>query len=330
MVESLRRVREITDLPASVARLEVRHGAVVSILQPERTVIHWSEAGGVYLHDPIDLRSTLLARVPGWIRRATPAPDQKRVAVFSLPANGPYHTGTISIIGRDGALLASEPRSGASDCVWFGDDLAIATCFRSKADTECAQIWSADLTRKLAILPGESSGLELDAAGGLLAVGCAHDHLLWRPVEDSPFSLMRSAFAPPSEVSGGVLSRDGRLSAVAHHARGDEPQALIYSTDSPMRAAEIADPRAIAQLDFSPSGAFLAALLPEPAATILRRDERGKLVAFDDPTPAAVRVYRSADGSVVGEIPNPNARTLAWLDDETLLLGGRTLSAWTW
>ncbi|MEM9074951.1 MAG: hypothetical protein AAGE52_41020 [Myxococcota bacterium] len=339
MVASLRKVRERTDLPASVARLEVRHGAVVSILQAERTCAEGTiEPGGVYLHDPVGFTPKLLVEVPGQIHRACPASDLRRFAVLSIEEE----SHRVVVVDHDGNVLASK-QIHAWDCTWFRGHVALALesgpasqgaplSWSGEVEpmffegAEIAQIWSADLEHKHGAFRAELAGHHIDASNDAIAITSAIDFYLWQPGSNAPpFSLMRSKHKTSCEVAHGVLSRDGTRAAVENDCGGrHDPQLILLRTndlDGQRVGPRDGTHRSPEELAYSPSGEHLAALFRVPGVPF--RDADSEL-------PPVARVYRSEDGSVVGEIPNPNARTIAWLDDETLLLGGRTLSAWTW
>ena len=113
-------------------------------------------------------------------------------------------------------------------------------------------------------------------------------------------------------MGAGVLSRDGSLLALVHDLwyPGEPQAAIIDVTDTPRVVSLISDgtTKNFQKLAFSPDGSRLAVSLSE------------------QPT---VRVYRVADGALLNSVDVPNQRAVAWLNDVTLLIGGKTLTAWS-
>ena len=346
MAATLKKLRERTDLPASVARLEARHDTVVAILQapPRRQKIGKRietsiEQGGVYLLDPTDLRSRLLTELPRLIRRATPSVDRDRVAILFGGMKPPFRPTELLVVGLDGRQVAARSfDERVSDCAWVGENLVLSVFgSRRRVDEvgKTAEVWSMDLATKLHELHVADFGADADAAKGIVAVSGIDLHL-WRPGSDAPpFSLHHSKHAPPGEMGNAVLSPDGRRVAVVHDLRrGDEPQAVVLATEASSKAIEISDGtiRHVAELAFNPSGDLIALRVLDANATAsqLVRGPDGKLVRKPFTDGPEIRVHRTSDGALAAKGENLGPRAMAWLDDTTLLLGGDTLSTWSW
>ncbi|MEQ8459393.1 MAG: hypothetical protein RLO52_40390 [Sandaracinaceae bacterium] len=318
----MEKLLEVSDLPGPVAWLDVREGVVLSVLQAERDYSRldgrwaWRTSPGVAgLHVGPELSFNALARPGCAIRRARLNTGASRVVAVLGPTESEHPLAAIVVWDLAGREVARREfdRTHGWDAAWFGDQLVLGVHDGAWTEAHGAkvEIWNADLDRPVDRLLVNDAGFDVVVEGSVVAA-CGNDlHLWWPGTERAPFSLHESSAAPPGEMGNGVLSPDGKLAAVVHDLwRPGEPQALIIRVDEPgAEPVTISDGTAhqVANLAFNSDGSLIAASLTE------RPD---------------VRVYSARDGSVVGETQMPKHGALAWLDTETLLVGGPTLTAW--
>ncbi len=291
---------------------------------------HSVDAGAVWLLDQ-HLKPQMLAQFTDNISvaRATPHPDG-RVAVMTMPVGGPYD-GVVRIFDVHARVIATRDWTGRSarDCVWLGDELVVS--LSNSERTVAAEVWSGDLATLLNALSGNVLGLAVDAGRDVVAVSGA-ELCLWRPTDETTFFFYASGHAPPGEMGDAVLSRDGRFAAVVHDAiRTSEPQFVILATEGDPHPLSFSDGtvRHADELAFSPNGELLAVRMSGSGVKV-SPVEQGKMVQWKVFHPPIVRIHQTSDGAVIAEKEGLAPRAIGWLDDETLLTGGDTLTTWRW
>jgi hypothetical protein len=174
------------------------------------------------------------------------------------------------------------------------------------------EIRGADLESVLQELVVDDAGFVVATGNGVIAATGIDLHLWWPDGRRSPFSLHDSPGGPPGEIGPGALSSDGRVVAVLHDRRDlREALAIVVAVDDPT-----APPLSISEPSRSDSKAI--ALSPN-----------GRFVAIGFERSPEVIVYRTDTGAVLGEIEEPGAVALTWLDATTLVIGGTRLAAWS-
>lgn len=315
---------EVANLPAPVAWLDARNGVVVSVLQaPARYTSHPEsmtiEPGAVHVHDATTLHPMAVMAHPGWIWRAKLSPGGSQVVVVHLPdPSAPtLNDARISIWDvHERRELIARDLPMARDCAWWRNRLAIARIESRGRHADGwgpkVELWTIDLERCTDRLDVGDLGADVAAEGDVIAASGCDLHLWWPGSERSIFSLHGSPHGPPGEMGSSVLSRDGRLAAVVHHAwRPEEPRVVIIRVDAlEAEPVQLLDPELenVEQLAFNADGSLLAVRISESSE---------------------IRIHGTTDGRLVTALSCPGHRAIAWQDSSRLLVGGETLSAWT-
>lgn len=311
----MRQLREVAELAAPVVALDARAGRLVSILQepptypPQGLPVPTFPSAQVCVHGE-HLRPRVIGELAGGRHRLALSPDGARlVIVTSRP-------GSVRVLDLEsGDLVAFRELPRCRDAAWWNERLALVD------GGPTVRIWASDISAEVQTLertPIRSLGdddprltFEVCAEAGVLAAsGC--DMQVWWPGTDRPSLTIFDAYdCLQGELLEGVLSRDGKLAAAGHDLRRpDEPQAIIVRLDEPSAPVVITDgtTRGVAQLAFDPTATWLALRLAGCPG---------------------VRVHRVSDGAVLGQVPVPGQQALAWLEDSTLVIGGKTLTRWS-
>lgn len=314
---------EIGDLPAPVAWLDAHAGTIVSILQapveygPEMRPL--VSPGQICVHDPITLRPNVLARPRGRIGRARLSRSSRsRLTVCSWPDETTSRVGEPSVVDLwdlSGGTRATRTFAHVVwDAVWWRGRVVLGVSEEPWTPQHGAKVrlWNESLEAPRGELVVNDAGLDVVAAGDVIAASGIDLHVWRADAGERPFSLHESPFAPAGEMGSCAISDDGACVAVSCDVRREgEPQVILLRTNDlasmPVRIS-----------DGTLGYAARLAMAPDGSAVAVSYSESPR-----------VSVHRVRDGALLGEASVPGQRAIAWLDASRLLIGSDTLSLWS-
>ncbi|MBO6934293.1 MAG: hypothetical protein JJ863_04940 [Deltaproteobacteria bacterium] len=291
--------------PHSLVGVHCAGGTLVSLAHPTdgESVLQRHDLGTL---EPLVLRA---------FARVSLSPSGDTLAVAALPEDDA--PGFLALFATEDwserARLEVESVMGS---VSWADDARLVTGTIGQAEGALVEVWSPSLERTHSVtVTGPFA--EVSAHGDLVAAAGEELHL-WRVGSAVPF-FHSSPDHPGSARYGygtcGVVL-DAERFAAHHFDRSPEDDesdiVTIRSFEDPLATGvAMMGPPAVYELAASPSGDRLALrLVTEP----------------DEPT--FVRVHDTRDGQLLATLDDTPVSHVAWVDDDTLVIAGGTLSAW--
>jgi len=282
-------------------------GSLVSVAYP-----HEGESV-LQRHDPRTLEPDGGPLVIPAFARLALSPDGRRLVVAALPEGDAPGFLAVLVVADWSEQRRVDVASTISGVSWADDERLVVGTVDSPAVVE---VWSAALTRTHSLAVDEPFA-EVSARGDLVAAA-ANELYLWRVGELAPH-FQSTSDHPPSARYGfgtcGVLLDDERFAAHHYDRSPENAEADIVTIRS------LADPLGTGVPLMGPPGVYELAASPNGERLALRLVE-------DPDQPTTVRVHDTRDGRLLALLEDTPVGQVAWMDEDTLVIAGGTLSTW--